>query len=270
MLALRELQLTFYAAMMNRGEGEDALLAAIEETDEAGRRRIDAYRRTVFGTLSGALLATYPVVARIVGMPFFREATRCYLLAHPSRSGDLNEYGGDFADFLAEYPHAGELSYLPDVARLEWLVQAVYYAADPPAADLSALAAADPSRWGEFRFSLTTAWARMDSPHPLHDIWRVNAEGYDDDMAVDFARGASVMILRRGGMVHVLPLAAGTAGFVDAIAGGANLAQATASAIAADGDFEPAPALQNLVRDGVIVGAFVPATDAMGDEHAQP
>ena len=59
-------------------------------------------------------------------------------LAHPSRSGDLNDYGEDFADFLADYPHARELSYLPDVARLEWLVQIVYYAADAPTPDLSA------------------------------------------------------------------------------------------------------------------------------------
>jgi hypothetical protein len=268
-LALRELQETFYAAVMDEAGSEDALLAALQESDEVGRRRLAAYRRTVFGTLSAALLATYPVLARIVGMAFFREATRCYLLTHPSRSGDLNEYGGDFAEFLGGYPYAHDLLYLPDVARLEWLVQMIYYAADPPAADLSALGAADPSRWGEFRFLLTPACTRMDSPHPLHDIWRVNAEGYGGDMAVDFSRGSSVLILRRGDRVHVEALTAGAAKFIDGIGAGASLAQATAGALARDGEFDPAPVLQGMVRDGAIVGAFLPRTDAMEDDHAE-
>jgi hypothetical protein len=263
-LALRELQETFYAAVMDSAGGEDALLAALQETDEVGRRRIAAYRRTVFGTLSAALLATYPVVARIVGMSFFREATFRYLLSHPSRSGDLNEYGGDFAAFLDEYPHAHDLPYLPDVARLEWLVQDVYYAADPPPADLSPLVTADPARWGEFCFSLTPAYARLDSPHPLYDIWRVNAESYAGDMAVDFSRGGSVLVLRRGSMVHVDALAAGAASFLDALAAGVTLAAATAIALARDSAFDPAPVLQRLVGDGVIVGAFLAGAESKG------
>ena len=77
-----------------------------------------------------------------------------WIVAQPSPSGDLNDYGGAFADFLAAYPHAVELPYLADVARLEWLVQAVYYAADAGPADLSALAATPPERCGELRFAL--------------------------------------------------------------------------------------------------------------------
>ena len=72
---------------------------------------IAAYRRNMLANLGNALAATYPVVNRLVGDAFFHEAARRYVHAHPSRSGDLNEYGGGFAAFLSNYPYAKELGY---------------------------------------------------------------------------------------------------------------------------------------------------------------
>jgi hypothetical protein len=147
-------------------------------------------------------------------------------------------------------------------------VQTIYYAADAPTPDLTVLAATEPARWGELHFAFAPAWARLDSPHPLHDIWRVNAEGYLGDMSVDFGQSSRLMVLRRSDRVHVLPLSAAAAEFVDALAADASLAQATAAAIAVEGDFDPAIILQDLVRDGIIVGAALPDTTARGAEHA--
>jgi hypothetical protein len=93
--------------------------------DHATRTRCDRiaiYRRTVFANYRNALAATYPVVKRLVGAPFFNTAVDSYVHAHPSASGDLNVYGDAFGDFLAAYPHAANLPYLPDVARLEWAI----------------------------------------------------------------------------------------------------------------------------------------------------
>jgi hypothetical protein len=43
------------------------------------------------------------VLQRLVGTPFFHVAADTYDATHPSRSGDLNEYGATFGDFLAGY-----------------------------------------------------------------------------------------------------------------------------------------------------------------------
>ena len=185
MPALRELQAAFRDAMLDPA-AEAAVLGRLEEDAGTGRRRLAAYRNSILGNLIGALAATYPVVERIVGTAFFREAARRYVETHPSVSGDLNDYGGDFAPFIADYPHAHELAYLPDVARLEWRVQGVYYAADAPSADLALLAEIPPGRYGELRFACDPAHARLDSPWPLDAIWQVNREGYAGDMTVDF------------------------------------------------------------------------------------
>ncbi len=262
MSTLRELQAAFGRAVLDPA-AEDALLVCLEEYPEVARRRLAAYRRSIFGNLIGALEATYPVVVRIVGKAFFGEAARRYIDAHPSASGDLNEYGGEFPDFLETYRHARELAYLPDVARLEWAVQSVYYAADPPPADLAALAATPADRYGELRFACSPVHARLDSPWPLDEIWRVNRPDYDGDMTVDFSRGSRLVVLRRDGGVHVEPLSAGEAELLDALAAGRTLAAAAQAAVAG-GETDLGAALRRFVAAGLLLSASV---DCQGAIH---
>ena len=98
--------------------------------EPAGVERIGIYRRTIATNYRNALGATYPVVRRLVGTPFFDAAVDAYVEAHPSRSGDLNEYGATFGEFLGGYEPASDLPYLPDVARLEWAIDEANRAAD--------------------------------------------------------------------------------------------------------------------------------------------
>jgi hypothetical protein len=256
MYGLRELQSRFHDAVI-LGD-EEGLLACMVESGEAGWRRIAAYRRSVLGNLVSALLATYPVLARIVGLAFFREAARAYVRAYPSLSGDLNEYGGHFAEFMADWPYGRNLGYLPDVARLEWRVQQVYYEAEGTA-DLSGLAACLPQDYGKLCFELAPALRRLDSIWPLADIWRVHGETYAGEMAVDFSRGARLLILRRNGLVHVEALSQGEAAFLDGLAAGGNLETAAASALAADPAFDLGAGLARFVGEGSILRAWLPA-----------
>ncbi|HSS29308.1 MAG TPA: DNA-binding domain-containing protein, partial [Usitatibacter sp.] len=115
---------------------------------------IAIYRRNLFANLGNALAATYPVVQRLVGDAFFREAARQYVLAHPSHSGDLNDYGASFAGFLARYPHAATLAYLADVARLEWACHESYGAPDAAPFDLADLARVGADDYPRIRFQL--------------------------------------------------------------------------------------------------------------------
>lgn len=251
---LRNLQEDFYAAMYGGVEAEAPLCARLVHPPEVAQRRLAAYRRSIFGNLNAALLATYPVVANIVGLPFFRESARLYLASHPSLSGDLNEMGGDFGDFLAAYAPAAELPYLPDTARLEWLVQNVYYAADSGPADLSGLARYSPEEWGELRFRVDPAHARLDKPWPLADIWRVNQPGYAGEMEIDFSRPCHALVHRRDGLVEVAALSAGDVALLDALAADATLESATIAALAAQTDFDLGAGLQRLAGFGLLLG----------------
>lgn len=253
MHALPEIQARFYAAIMAGAGGDDAaVLAVLEEDARRGRRRLAAYRRGIFGNLCNALAATYPVVARVVGLPFFREAARRYILVNPSMSGDLNEYGEGFAAFFETYPYAAELPYLADVARLEWLLQTTAQAADSGPADLSWLAGIPAERYGELVFELAPACARMDSVWPVDAIWRVNQDAHGEDMEVDFSQGSRVLLRRDQGRAAPEPLSAAEAAFIDALACGMPLAAAAASALQEEAGFDFGPRLQEWLASGLL------------------
>ena len=261
MYALPEIQSRFYAAMTaDSGFAETAMLEVLAEDGRRGRRRLAAYRRGVFGNLCNALSASYPVVSRIVGLPFFRQAARHYILANPSRSGDLNDYGEDFAAFIGEYPHARDLPYLADVARLEWMLQATLHAADSGPADLSVLASTPAERYGDLLFELDPASARLDSVWPLDDIWRVNQAAYVGAMEVDFSRRSRVLLRRERGVVRLESLNAGEAAFLDALAGRMPLALAATTALREDPSLEFGARLRRWIGSGLLHMAVLETT----------
>src|SRR5207253_290805 len=126
----------------------DATLAA---------ERIAIYRSTIQANYRKALAATYPVVMRLTGAPFFHAAVDAYAVAMPSASGDLNVYGDRFGEFLAHYAPAANLPYLADVARLEWAIDEASRAPDAarePGAVIAALSAARADRLPALRLRL--------------------------------------------------------------------------------------------------------------------
>jgi Putative DNA-binding domain len=162
-----------------------AFLASILDFDSGAGGRADIYRRNVLANLSGALAAAYPVVQRLVGDAFFREAARRCACAMPSASGDLDEYGAGFGAFLARYPHAAGLEFLPDVARLEWALHESRHAADSGAMDFAALGRIAPRRQGEIRLRLHPAVRLVASAHPVLAIWEANQPDRDGTPARD-------------------------------------------------------------------------------------
>src|SRR5262249_39103200 len=147
---LRELQGALAASVL---KGTDAPLAALVRADGIGfERRLQVYRNNTFSSLTAALKDTFPVVCQLVGERFFGYAAEEYILARPPRAPRLAEYGEDFADFLSGFEPARSLAYLPDVARLEWAVNAAYHAPDAPTLDPVRIAALPQERYSHLTF----------------------------------------------------------------------------------------------------------------------
>lgn len=208
---------------------------------------VAVYRRNLFANLGNALAATYPVVERLVGGAFFREAARQYVLAHPSTSGDLNDYGASFAAFLTAYPHAAGLAYLPDVARLEWACHESYGAADGPAFDLASLAAVGADGQPRIRFELHPSVRLLRSRHPIAAIWHANQPGADGTPRV--LEGEDVMVHRRDGVVEVRAVAASLWGLASCFARGETLGAAGEAAPESLGED-----LARLAAEGILAG----------------
>jgi len=235
-------------AALQRGFG--AAIASLEKAAEAAPmfrgppqaalERLAVYRGNVVGACTKALAGAYPIVAKIVGQSFFEGMAREYLRRFPSTSGDLNEYGAQLAEFVARFPHTQDLPYLPDVARMEWLVHRAYYAADdaPPGARLA------------------PACALLASPWPLARIWEVHQDDYEGEFSVNLEAGPGrILIYRPRFRVLVGPLSAGSYRFLERIGAGAPVATALEAALVAEPGFDLGAALAAWIEARVIVDA---------------
>ncbi len=219
-------------------------------------RRLDIYRHNVLSNLRGALKDIFPVVHRIVGDAFFLHAADQFIEATPSRSGDLNQFGREWPAFIAAYPHASELPYLGDVARLEWAWHECFHAADAAPLDIARLAAIDPAAHGALVFCLHPAVRLQESAFPLLRIWRVNQPDFVGDMAIDWGRGGDALLIRRerdGVEVVIESLSAGDFRFLGELRAQRTLEAASLAALEADAAFDLPHCLIAHVQSGAIV-----------------
>ena len=182
--------------MTHLAEAQRRFLAQIL-AGEAHSERLSVYRRNVLANLHDAVAAAYPVVRRLVGEAFFREAAERFAQAFPSRSGDLHRFGAELAPFLEAYPPARELTYLPDVARLEWEIAQAFHAADAKRIDVRALEVLSEDERGRIRFGLQPAARLVASPHPILAIWEANQP--ERDGTPERSAGADRVLVHREG-----------------------------------------------------------------------
>lgn len=248
MPSLRELQAAFVDAVFADGE---AVRHALTPDCEP---RFEVYRNNTFANYTAALRAVYPVIERLVGAEFFAHAARRYVRNTPSTSGDLHRFGADFSEFLAALPACGELVYLPDTARLEWLMHEAFHAADHAPLDLGRLAAVAPDRYDALTFCLHPACRLLTSPYPVHRIWQVNQADVADTATVDLAQGGvHLLVARPVAGVELDLLAAAEFAALATLARGETLGVALEQAARVDAGFDAARFLRRRVAARTLV-----------------
>jgi hypothetical protein len=250
MLGLPELQAGFARALL---ASDDAAIAdAIAEDGLTPTLRLDVHRNTVLVSLTEALADIFPVVCRLVDERFFRYAAAEFIRTHPPVQACLSAYGDRLPDFLAAFPPCRDLAYLPDVARLEWLMHCAAFAEDgEPLSPAVLSGVAEPQR---LLLDLDPSLGLMSSPWPIDRIWRANRPGADGAEGIDLSSGGVRLEVRRiADEVVLRHLDPGTFAFRAALCRRSTLARAAEGALAADSGFDLAPALADLFRDGAVV-----------------
>lgn len=197
MISLLELQQAFADAVF--GKEESPCPAQCVCRQELPETAFGIYRSSVLGNYRKTLGAVYPVVERLVGERFFAHAADAFARRTPSCHGDLNRYGEEFADFLAGFPGAQGLAYLPDVARLEWAVDAVFNAADPCPPNLALLTSLAESGEEGVTFLLGDHCRLLRSPWPVDRLWALNQPGVAWDEGFSIDSGPVALLVRREG-----------------------------------------------------------------------
>lgn len=241
---------------INRAANDAAAARLVRAGKLSAARRLEVYRHNVLSNLRGALRDIFPVTHGIVGEAFFLHAADQFIRATPSPSGDLNQFGREWPAFLAHYPHAAELPYLADVARLEWAWHECFHAADVEPLDPRRLATVDPGEHAALVFRLHPAVRLLDSAYPILRIWQVNQPDFAGDMQIDWPRGGDTLLVRRepaGGVeVVIQSLSAGGHRFLCELQQQRALESAAAAALDADSEFDLHAFLRDIVQSGVI------------------
>jgi len=215
-------------------------------------RRFGVYRNNVKASLATALAARFPVVARLVGEEFFTAMALVFIERHPPRSPVLSEYGAAFAGFLEGFDPAADLSYLPDIARLEWARQVAFHSADADAADIGRLAALPPEALDSVRLGLHPAMAVIASPWPVVAIWSTNTHDATPVAPADDWTAETALVTRPHLDVLVQRLPPGADLLVAELAQGNALGAAADAVARTHESFDLAMALSTLFGAGAI------------------
>jgi hypothetical protein len=253
MLTLRELQRDFRRALLG---GDDTALAPLIGGDtSAARERISIHRNNVFVSLTRVLKDVFPVVCRLVHDRFFAYAAHEFIRAHPPTRAALAQYGAEFPSFLADFEPCQELLYLPDVARLEWIISLAAHASDATPLLPTALADVPPERAPRLVLRLHDSVSLISSPWPIDAIWPANRAGSDEDGSIDLASGSVCLEVRRHrDEVKFQALDTAVYIFRRFLRQALPLESATDAAVLVVGDFNLTTALQSLFSEQLVVG----------------
>lgn len=172
-MSLYKIQQDFYNAVLFK---DNAIEDAIVTSNISNAMRINIYRNAIIGNLINALKDSYPVVFDLLGEAYFRQAAKVYIKQYPSQSGDLNQYGEYFADFLQTLPDIQNFNYVVDIARLEWLMLQAFHAQNAAQFDFQKLAKIPAEQYSQLHFNLIPSCYLLPSNYNILTIWQAHKE----------------------------------------------------------------------------------------------
>lgn len=245
---LHELQQGFAAAVTGR---DHALAAWVVGAGLEPAARLRIYENSVAATLTAALRDSYPGVLALVGGDFFDAMAARYRLQHPSSCGNLQHFGAALAGFIAGMPEAGDLRYLADVARLDWLRQLAALAADAAPVDAVRTAEVVTVAPERLRIQLHPSVQLLRSDYAVLTLWQWCQAPSDAPPRV--GEGEQVLLWRDGSDMAMAALDPATFRCIEMLAGGHAVAAAWSGARDVDNAFDLESCLRDLLGHGLVV-----------------
>jgi hypothetical protein len=251
-ISLRDLQRDFLDyALGNARSGERPWIKA---NGLSVHQRLRIYRNNVEVGFEKAMQAAFPALVRLGGVEWFNQMARVYHRAHPSRSGDLNDVGGEFAAFLSDQLEGGEYAYFSDVALLEWSYQQCLGECAALPGNLDGLTMHLQEDLGQLRFRVAASTRAIESIYPLFEIWNQNRSDCKQSAVIDLRKGASrLLLIRRIDHVEVREVTAPVFTLLRAFATGSTVLEG-AAAVDIHGNADFSDVLARLFSLKVLVG----------------
>lgn len=216
---------------------------------------MQVYRNNYYISLTEALRSVFVSVDKLVGKGFFDFVAHGYIDAHPSKSGNLHEFGEHFASFIGSLEQAASVPYIRDIARLDWAWHETFHAEDSIPVGVEVLAEFEPEELGTLNFGCVTAMKILKMDYSIFGLWNHcrDIPGFEsaDELSYDETT-ESIMVHRLGLDVVVSLLTQAEAAFIQKLNQGFCLADATESAMNRDMQFQLLDVLQSLFVKGIV------------------
>ena len=255
---LAELQRNFISDCLSGKLRQNNILLAkeIDSSFISAQGLMGIYQNSAIANITNSLILTYPVIEKLVGSVFFSAMCREFIYVTWPKSGNMDDYGVEFPNFLSEFEHAKHLIYLKDVARLEWAFHKSSLANDAIIIDWSTLAQV--SDVLQLTFLVTPSLSLINSVFPIDKIWHINQENASPDIEVDLTgeqdNDTFIVLFRQQLKTVILPITAGEFTLLNAFGKGEAFEQAIVVASAKQADFSINDSLKKFIELGVIIG----------------
>ena len=172
---------------------------------------LSIYRGSILGGMTSALAQIYPVCNKLVGGNYFDHMVAGYLQQYPSGSPDLGNYGEHLSEYISNFPTAKALTYLADVALLEWHWHQALNSenkTEPTIQAIPELAGINIENQANIKFHLISNLQLLTSPYPIDKIWTTNQADFQGDSAVSLNDGSVRLAIWRDNdlTMHMDPL----------------------------------------------------------------
>jgi len=266
---LAQMQRNFISDCLSGRLTQDNTLMAkdIDSRSISAQGLMGIYQNSGIANISQALSLTYPVIEKLVGEDFFRATCGQYIAVNWPKSGNMDDYGSEFPDFLAQFEHAKHLVYLKDVARLEWIFHLSSLAEDANFTDWSTLAQV--TEILQLQFLLAPSVNLINSIFPIDEIWQFNQSGNSSDFDVKAVVNINIndtfndksedkmihlLVFRQALKTIIMPISIGEFSLLQAIEQGQNFEQAIIIATTQQAEFSIDNCLKKFIELGVISG----------------
>ena len=210
---------------------------------------LEAYHANVLGSLTNAILQSFPLIASITGEDFLRAMAKSFIIKNPPSTACLNTYGDTFDAFIAQYPPARSLPYLPDIARLEIACNAAFYAHDDQPFTAQDMAKVAPDQLEILHLTLRQNVRTITSEYKLWDIRKLCLGVTNDEIQNFNAPKAEHLLISRPQLeVHVRPISLADVTFLSAIQDEETLGQAAAKTLGAHPNYDLQQALARFIN----------------------
>lgn len=217
--------------------------------------RISIHHNNMMSALFRTMKNTYPLISKLVGDDFFRITASEYIKQYPSRSGNLNDYGAYFSDFIAEFQPLKDLIYLAEVAQFEWICHELAFAADHGNLDISALKHIHPDQYNQLHFILHPASFLMKCHYPILQIIDLCQGNIEGDLQLKDT-GLNLLIHRQEYELKLTPLDQGDFCFLKQIQQGSSLQDALEKTLILDPEFNLEEKLPEWVQNSIIIDFY--------------